>query len=129
MGQSKPFRQIALVVEDDELLRDLIATLLEESDYDVIECESAEAAELVLNKNGSCISLMLTDVQLAGHMSGLELAQRAMERVPNLPVLITSGQSLPGELPAGTSFLPKPWTPLDLLRYTESIVSERGPAH
>ena len=121
MEQSKSFRQTALVVEDDELLRDLISTLLEESDYDVIECESAEAAELVLNRNGSCISLMLTDVQLAGHMTGIELARRAVQRVPSMSVLITSGRSLPEELPAGTSFLPKPWAPLDLLRYTENI--------
>ena len=47
MGQSKPFRATALVVEDDPMQREMICLLLEESDVDVIECESAEAAELV----------------------------------------------------------------------------------
>ena len=48
MGQSKPFRATALVVEDDPMQREMISVLLEESNYDVIQCESAEAAELVL---------------------------------------------------------------------------------
>ena len=50
MGQSTPFRATALVVEDDALQREMICVLLEESDYRVIQCESAEAAELVLDK-------------------------------------------------------------------------------
>ena len=48
MGQSKPLRATALIVEDDPMQRDMICLLLEESEVDVIECESAEAAELVL---------------------------------------------------------------------------------
>ena len=45
MGQSKPFRATALIVEDDPMQREMICLLLEESEIDVIECESAEAAE------------------------------------------------------------------------------------
>ena len=52
MGQSKPLRATALIVEDDPMQRDMICLLLEESDVDVIECESAEAAELVLERAG-----------------------------------------------------------------------------
>src|SRR6266478_2204846 len=44
MGQSKPLRATALVVEDDPMQREMICLLLEESEMDVIECESAEAA-------------------------------------------------------------------------------------
>ena len=36
MGQSKPFRATALIVEDDPMQREMISVLLEESDYDVI---------------------------------------------------------------------------------------------
>ena len=45
MGQSKPFRATAPVVEVDPMQRDMICLLPEESDVDVIACESAEAAE------------------------------------------------------------------------------------
>ena len=52
MGQSKPPRATALIVEDDVMQREMTCLLLEESDFNVIECESAEAAELVLERNG-----------------------------------------------------------------------------
>ena len=79
MGQSKPFRATALIVEDDPMQREMICLLLEESDVDVIECESAEAAELVLESAGDNVALMMTDVQLAGHMNGVELAHIARQ--------------------------------------------------
>ena len=69
MGQAKPLRATALIVEDDVMQREMLCLLLEESDFDVIECESAEAAEIVLERNGGSLSLMMTDVDLAGHMS------------------------------------------------------------
>lgn len=43
--------------------RAMICLLLEESGYDVIQCESAEAAELVLEKNAGALCLLMTDVQ------------------------------------------------------------------
>jgi hypothetical protein len=46
------YRPIALVVEDDFLQRSSIALLLEDREMDVFQCESAEAAELVLQKAG-----------------------------------------------------------------------------
>ena len=44
MGQASPFKPIALVVEDDEMQREMVAMLLEESEIGVIQCESGEAA-------------------------------------------------------------------------------------
>jgi two-component system, cell cycle response regulator CpdR len=46
MGQSKPFRSTALVVEDDEIQREMLVLLLAESDFDVIQCEPLESAAL-----------------------------------------------------------------------------------
>ena len=66
MGQARPLRAKALVVEDDRMQREMIGLLLEESDFDVIACESAEAAELVLQRNGAASTCMMTDVNLAG---------------------------------------------------------------
>jgi len=60
MGQAKPFRAIALIVEDDPAQREMICLLLEESDYDVIQCESAEAAEMVLERNGGALIALTT---------------------------------------------------------------------
>ena len=120
MGQSKPFRATALIVEDDASQRDMMSLLLEESDYDVIQCESAEAAKLALEQNGNAVLLLITDVNLAGRMNGVELAFLARQRHPALDVVVTSGRPLSQPLPDGTKFWPKPWTPLDVLREAEA---------
>ena len=101
MGQSKPFRATALVVEDDPMQREMISLLLEESDFDVIECETAEAAELVLHRNAGRIALVMTDVSLAGTMDGVALAHVARRYNPTLEVIVTSGSPLPSPLPEG----------------------------
>jgi two-component system cell cycle response regulator CpdR len=120
MGQATPFKPIALVVEDDALQRELAVVLLEESDMGVIQCDSAEAALAVLDRMGRCVSLMFTDVNLAGAMDGLALAHFTRERFPNIHVVVTSGTPRTG-LPKGAKFLPKPWRPLEVLREAERI--------
>ena len=52
MAQSKPFRRIAIVVEVDPIQREMIALLLEESDFSVVQCEDAETASLALKVLG-----------------------------------------------------------------------------
>lgn len=125
MGQSKPYRVTALVVEDDPMQREMICLLLEESDYAVIQCESAEAAELVLDKHSGSLALMITDVSLAGRMSGVELARIATARNPGLDVIVTSGRALAEPLPEGARFWSKPWAPLDILRAAELAQARR----
>jgi len=119
MGQSKPFRATALIVEENPMQRELICALLEESDFAVIECESAEAAEIVLQRRGGSLSLMMTDVSLAGHMNGVELAHIAKRCNPELGVIVTSDQPLREPLPDGAKFWSKPWIPLDVIREAE----------
>ena len=121
MGQSKPFRATALVVEDDPMQREMICLLLEESEMDVIECESAEAAELVLGQADASLVLMMTDVQLAGNMNGVELAHVAKKYNPDMDVIVTSGTPLRQELPDGAKFWTKPWAALDIIREAEKM--------
>ena len=120
MGQSQPYKQIALVVEDDALQRESIVTLLEASEMDVISCESGEAASLVLDHVGGCVTALLTDVNLAGTMDGLELAQIAHDRFPALRIVVISANPRVSRLPDGTQFIAKPWNPLELLRETHA---------
>ena len=121
MGQSKPFRATALVVEDDPMQREMICLLLEESEMDVIECESAEAAELVLEQADASLVLLMTDVQLAGLMNGVDLAHVAKKYNPDMDVIVTSGRPLRQELPDGAKFWTKPWAPLDVIREAEKM--------
>ena len=119
MEQATPFKPIALVVEDDQIQRELVALLLEECDMGVIQCESAETALEVLDKLGTSLSMLYTDVNLSGSMNGVDLAHIATKDYPDIHVVVTSGKALPKDLPHQALFMPKPWLTLDLLREAE----------
>jgi len=121
MGQAQPRRRTALVVEDDAELRWLTATLLEESEFDIVECESAEAALAVMLIRGPDVTMIFADIRLPGVMDGVDLAREVKMRWPHLTVVLTSGN--PGErinhLPPGVLYMPKPWQPLNVLMVAE----------
>ena len=105
---------IALVVEDDILQRDIIVDLLRDKGLEVVECGTAEAAELLVVKTGPELRVLITDVALAGPMSGLQLAEYAKRRYPSLNVVLISGAT-PPYLPSDTTFLQKPFRAADLM--------------
>ena len=112
---NKVVPSLALVVEDDRFQREMLSDLLRDEHMDVIECESAEAAERVLAQVGAALRVLVTDVELAGVQNGIELADSAKRHFPALNIVIISGQDNL-TLPPDVHFLRKPWQPLDLLR-------------
>lgn len=112
---NKAVPSLALVVEDDQFQREMLSDLLRDEHMEVIACESAEAAEEVLEVVGASLRLLVTDVELAGQENGLELAHGAKRHFPALNIVVVSARdNLP--LPPDVHFLRKPWRPLDLLR-------------
>jgi DNA-binding NtrC family response regulator len=130
MGQAQQKRRAVLIVEDDAGLRELIATLLEDSklELDIIQCETAEAALATMLIRGRDIGMVFADVRLPGAMNGVDLAWEVKMRWPFLPVILTSGHplNLVDELPPGVAYMPKPWQPLSLIvAAQEALVPER----
>src|SRR5712691_5897930 len=121
MGQAQPIRRTALIVEDDADLRWLTATLFEESEFDVIECESAEAGLATMLLRGPDVAIIFADIRLSGVMDGVDLAREAKKRWPHVTVIVTSGN--PGErlkaLPPNDRYMQKPWQPLNVLMAAE----------
>jgi FixJ family two-component response regulator len=109
--------KLALVVEDDLSQREALTDLLKLQRMDVIACDSAEAEELVLGRTGLEISVLITDAELGGEASGLELAQFARDRFPHLRIIVVSGRDV-RELPRDVCFLHKPYASNDLVRLT-----------
>ena len=105
----------ALVVENDEMQRTLVSMLLEEGEMYVIQCDSAEAAVHVLDQWAAGLSIVLTDLELAGTMDGIELACIVRQRFPNLHIIVTSDTPRIRRLPDGTTFMAKPWSATDVL--------------
>jgi CheY-like chemotaxis protein len=120
--------RLALVVEDDPEIRALAETLLEETELDVVGCDSAEAALSVLQARGGDVALVFADVRLAGEMDGLQLARAVATLWPRARLVITSGHGIPRpELPAEAVFIAKPWRPLDVLVEAERAAADPAP--
>jgi CheY-like chemotaxis protein len=119
MGQAHPTRPCALVVEDEVMQRELLTMLLEECEYEVLACDSAEAALDALEEAGPRLGMLFTDIDLAGEMTGTELAHLVSRRLPNVTVIVTSGGNSEEPLPEEAKFMPKPWRPMEVLREAE----------
>jgi CheY-like chemotaxis protein len=115
-------KRYALVAEDDALQRQLISVLLHDTGFEVLECDTAEAAMVILQEVGHDLALMVADVRLNGDMPGSQLASFARQLFPNIKVIVTSGKEWP-VLPEGATFLRKPWKPLDLMREAKAAYS------
>jgi DNA-binding NtrC family response regulator len=117
-----------LLVEDDTELRLLTKTILEEAKFDIIECDSAEAALATVLLQGQEVAMIFADIRLSGEMDGIDLAREVKMRWPHLVVLLTSGNA--GEhlkqMPPGVDYMPKPWQPLDVLIAAERARSSTG---
>ena len=105
---------VVLIVEDDPFQRECLADLLKGEGLEVLECANGEVAEPVLSTTGAELRALVTDIQLGGKMSGVELAQYAKRQFPGLNVVMVSGHD-PPYVPHDTHFLMKPYEPQQLL--------------
>jgi two-component system, cell cycle sensor histidine kinase and response regulator CckA len=111
-------RSTIMLVEDDDLLRGVIARGLAGAGYDVLVANDGEHALAVASAHAGPIDVLVTDVVMP-RLSGRQLAdQFALER-PETKVLFVSGYTdqiiaRQGVLEPGQHFLAKPYT-LDVL--------------
>ena len=107
--------ETVLLVEDEDLVRQLTREILLRNGYRVLEAaDGAEALRLVTQYEGA-IDLMVTDVVMP-RMSGNELVGHARPLRPDMRVLYVSGYSEEaiarhGQLTEGIELLSKPFTP------------------
>jgi CheY-like chemotaxis protein len=104
-----PARIVVLIVEDEVLIRMLLADALRHAGCDVIEAANAEEALVVLHTS-QCPDVLVTDVRMPGSVDGFELAAYVRRTKPALKVIITSGHAGPnGAIGLADAFLPKPY--------------------
>ncbi|ACI57987.1 response regulator receiver protein (plasmid) [Rhizobium leguminosarum bv. trifolii WSM2304] len=103
------YKRTVLIVEDELLIRIVLADTLADEGYDVIEAGNVLEAVAVLGRRK--VDAVITDVDMPGGLSGLDLARMISSSDMKVPVIITSGGSIvrPEELPSDTVFMPKPY--------------------
>jgi two-component system, cell cycle sensor histidine kinase and response regulator CckA len=107
-----------LLVEDETVVRHLVAEILETSGYAVMQAGDGPSALELLRRHSGKLDLLLTDVVMPG-MSGPEVAQAVTSMRPGTQVLYTSGYTDSaighhGVLEPGIAFLQKPFSADDL---------------
>ena len=114
-----------LLVEDEDQVRALTRTVLENGGYRVLEAREADEAMSLCDRVGGEIDLLITDVVLPG-MSGTQLSREIQIKIPGLPVLLVSGYPENGELELGPGvhFLQKPYRLDSLLDKTRRILEQ-----
>lgn len=105
-------RGLALLVDDEEVVRASTADMLGELGYEVQEADSGEAA-LALIAQGTRPDLLVTDHLMPG-MTGVELASALREQLPELPVLVVSGYAEVDGIAPGLPRLTKPFRSAEL---------------
>ena len=115
-----------LLVEDEPVVRHLVAEILETSGYTVLEAGDGPSALELLRRHSGAMHVLVTDVVMPG-MSGPEVAQSVTSMRPGTQVLYISGYTDSaighhGVLEPGIAFLQKPFDADDLNRKVRSLL-------
>jgi CheY-like chemotaxis protein len=113
---------IVLVVEDNSLVRVVIANFLESAGFMVIQAADGAAALVVL-ASGADFHVLFTDVQMPGPIDGVGVAMRVREQHPGMPIVVTSGHGVPEALPAGGRFVAKPYDNRQVVTLLRELVA------
>jgi PAS domain S-box-containing protein len=88
--EARPGSETILLVEDEDVVRELTRRVLERQGYTVLACADGEAAVALAASDARRIHLLLTDVVMPG-LRGYEVARLVAESRPEIKILYMSG--------------------------------------
>ncbi len=120
--------ETVLVVEDDDVVRNVAARILDSAGFRTMTAANGGEALLLCEQELGKVDLLLTDVVMP-RMSGKRLAERLKEICPGMRVLFMSGYTdnaivHHGVLDSETEFISKPFTAVDLTDKVREVLSE-----
>jgi DNA-binding NtrC family response regulator len=118
-------RKVVLIVEDDFQVRWLASEYLRTVGFRVIEAATANEAIAVLSSRTQ-VHIIFSDINLAGEVTGHDLARWMAKNYPRIPVLLTSGnekESTSVETRPTRAFLPKPYALAEIQRRVQEMIA------
>jgi CheY-like chemotaxis protein len=104
-----PAHTLVLLVEDEVMLRAVLADQLRETGLTVVEAGNADDALAYLNSGGRA-DLVFSDLEMPGSMNGMDLAHRIHDQDADIPIILTSGRTWPADQSSIlAAFVPKPY--------------------
>jgi two-component system, cell cycle sensor histidine kinase and response regulator CckA len=121
-----PAAETLLVADDEESVRTLAGHILRRHGYTVMEASNGREALEMVEKHEGSLEMLVSDVQMPV-MGGRELAEALLKLRPGIKVLLLSGYTDDGLVRNGVirqqyAFLPKPFTPNELVRCVRQIL-------
>ncbi len=117
-----------LVVEDEVLIRLVIADYLRECGYRVHEAANAAEAVAVLESGTTSINIVFSDVQMPGDMDGFGLARWVRAHQPNVRVILTSSVERSADIAAtlceAGPLLEKPYEPQGVVDRIHQLIAK-----
>ena len=125
-SRSGAARRTVLLVEDEEVIRAFVQTVLEQAGYSVVPAADGRAGGELFVATPDQFDLLLTDV-LMPHATGLELVARVRQVRPQIPVVFmsafTGGAPLTSDsLPPEEQLIEKPFTAASLLKVVSAAL-------
>jgi CheY-like chemotaxis protein len=120
--------QTVLVVEDEVLIRLVIADYLRECGYRVHEAVSAEEAVVILQSPEVFVDVVFSDVEMSGGMDGFGLARWIRANKPGTRVILTSGAERSADIAAtlceAGPLLEKPYPSQDVVDRIKQLTAK-----
>jgi DNA-binding response OmpR family regulator len=123
---------VILVVEDDFLIQDMVQGALSEGGFESEVTSSGEEAVTLLQGDESNYRALVTDIHLQGALTGWDVAKRARELNPDLPVIYMSGAGAdqwPSHGVPNSLLLQKPFAPAQLVTAVSQLLNQAPPPH
>jgi DNA-binding response OmpR family regulator len=81
-----------LLVDDEGLIREIVASELEFHGFEVCEAETGDQAAALIKNPPKVFSLLITDIHMPGKMDGIDVARLMRLHHPGLPIIYTTGR-------------------------------------
>lgn len=118
---------LILFVDDEPLIFETVKEALEEGGYAVRPEHTASGAMKALDEFSSALSGLVTDVNLGSDVTGWDVAKRARELRPDLPIVYTSGYSSADWNVLGvphSTLVPKPYAPAQIVTAISALINK-----
>ena len=126
--QSEPV--VILVVDDDPAIQDVVMDALSEGGFEAAVTQSGEEAVTLLQGASANYRALITDINLLGRFDGWEVAKRARQISPDIPVIYMTGAAAVDWASRGVPnslLLQKPFAPAQIVTAVAQMLNATPP--
>jgi DNA-binding response OmpR family regulator len=116
-----------LFVDDEPLIFETVKEALEDGGFTVRPEHTVDGAMHALEECGRQLAGVITDVNLGSKITGWEIAKRARELRPEMPIVYTSGYTAGDWSAQGvphSTMVPKPYAPAQIVTAISALINK-----